>query len=441
MQKMKLNLLLLSGCLLLFNSCKTGPINLFKATSPHELYLRKLSTAGLDKTAMGRAWMDTSNQVLTNAVNIKLPYKESGYFAAERVPASSYKFTVQRGQKISIQLTKVPAREFMIYMDVWEILDNQSTKLIASADTLNSSLSINADENRSYLLRLQPELLRSGSYTLQINTGPSLSFPVKTSSKPRIESLFGVGRDADTRRHEGIDIFDAFHTPVIASANGTVTRVAENKLGGLVVMMRPEGKDYTLYYAHLDKQIAKEGQQVLVGDTLGLMGKTGNASTTAPHLHFGIYTGSGAIDPYPFVNPTMKVAPPILSSTENLNATLRSKEKTYLFERDEPGSKPLLNLPAATILHIEAAASSWYKATLPNGKIGYIQSKDVLPVSTALRRLRLSADQVMMYDQPSGSAAVKKNLSVGSDVNLLGSFDTYYLIQDQNKEIGWINAR
>jgi murein DD-endopeptidase MepM/ murein hydrolase activator NlpD len=442
MRKTRLDLLLLFLVMLVFSACKTGPINLFKTASPHELYLRKLSTAGLDRTAMGRAWMDTSNQVLNNAVNIKLPYKESGYFAAERVPAASFKFSVKRGQKISIQLSKVPDSEFMIYMDVWEIQDDQSTKLIASADTLGSALSIDADENHTYLLRLQPELLRSGAYTLQINTGPSLSFPVKTSgSKPRIESLFGVGRDANTRRHEGIDIFDAFHTPVIASANGTVTRVTENKLGGLVVMMRPEGKNYTLYYAHLDKQIAKEGQQVVVGDTLGLMGKTGNAITTAPHLHFGIYTGSGAIDPFPFVNPLVMAPAPIVSSTENLNATLRSKNKTTLFERDEQGSKPLLTLPPATVVHIEAAASSWYKATLPNGQIGYIQSRDLLPVKPALRTIRLSANQLLMYDQPLASAAVKKSLPAGADVNLLGSFDTYFLVQDQSQEIGWVTAR
>jgi murein DD-endopeptidase MepM/ murein hydrolase activator NlpD len=325
-------------------------------------------------------------------------------------------------------------------MDVWEILDDQTTKLIASADTLDSSLSIDVDENRSYLLRLQPELLRSGSYTLEISTGPSLSFPVKTTgSKPRIESFFGDGRDANTRRHEGIDIFDAFHTPVIASANGTVTRVDENKLGGLVVMMRPEGKNYTLYYAHLDKQIAKEGQQVVVGDTLGLMGKTGNAATTPPHLHFGIYTGSGAVDPLPFVNPVLKAPAAILSSTEYLNATLRSKE-TNLYERDEPGSKPLASLAAATILHIEAAASTWYKATLPNGKIGYVHSKDVLPVKTALKKLHLSSDQLLMYDQPSTLAAVKKALPKGSDVDLLGGFDNYFLVQDDGNDIGWVKA-
>ena len=58
----------------------------------------------------------------------------------------------------------------------------------------------------------------------------------------------------------------------------------------------------TLYYAHLDEHRVRGGQCVEPGDTLGLVGTTGNAEGTVPHLHFGIYVpGEGAVDPYPFV--------------------------------------------------------------------------------------------------------------------------------------------
>jgi len=438
MRKTTLILLYFTCCTLLLVACRTGPVNLFKTASPHEIYKHKLSASGLDKTAMGRAWMDTSNQVLLSAIAIKLPYKESGYFAAERVPAASFRFSVVQGQKVTVQLTKVPEKNFMIYMDIWEVQENNSTNLVASADTTGASLSFEGRDDRSYLLRLQPELLRSGSYTLQITTGPSLSFPVKTSGKPRIESLFGVGRDANTRRHEGIDIFDKFHTPVIAAANGTVTRVSENKLGGLVVMMRPEGKEYTLYYAHLDKQLATEGQQVVVGDTLGLMGKTGNAATTPPHLHFGIYARNGAVNPLPYVNPVVLNPPPIQAPLANLNATVRSRAKSVLYERDEPGGKALATLPSETVVHVEAAVSSWYKVTLPNGQAGYIQSRDVLPVTSPLRKVKLNPNQTALYDQPGSTAAVKKNMKAGKDVDLLGRFDSYFLVRDDQEEIGWL---
>ena len=81
--------------------------------------------------------------------------------------------------------------------------------------------------------------------------------------------------------------------------------------------MRPAGKDYTLYYAHLDEQLATDGQSVRAGDTIGLIGNTGNARSTPPHLHFGIYTFGEAIDPLPFVNPNIKEPPAITASLNN----------------------------------------------------------------------------------------------------------------------------
>src|SRR5690606_27514041 len=123
--------------------------------------------------------------------------------------------------------------------------------------------------------------------------------------------------------------FSSFRTPVIAIAPG-ITRVNENNLGGKVVWLRPEGKDFTLYYAHLDEQIATDGQFVRQGDTLGLMGNTGNARTTPPHLHFGIYTGNGAVDPLPFINPAIRKMPEVQADLKQLNTTMRASGSTSL---------------------------------------------------------------------------------------------------------------
>ena len=360
---------------LAISSCKTGPVNLFKTASPYELYQRKLSTAGLDKTAMGKAWINAGRESVSKPLRIQVPYKEQGYFPAERAAATAFRFDVVRGQKLNIRLLKTPSDNFMVYMDLWAFREGNTPKSIAWADTLSSNISIDVDENAEYLLRLQPELLRSGSYTLEIVSGPSLSFPVKTTGRKRIESLFGVGRDANTRKHEGIDIFGPKLTPVVASADGVVTRVAENNLGGLVVMMRPNGKNYTLYYAHLDKQLATEGQQVRTGDTLGLMGNTGNARTTPPHLHFGIYTSGGAIDPLPFVNPETKEARAITASTDNINASFRNSSKVDLRESPDNKALTLMSLDPATVMLVEAATTSWYKARLPDGTSGYVPAK------------------------------------------------------------------
>ena len=433
----------LNCCLLLItilSACKTGAVNLFKTASPYELYQRKLSNAGLDKTAMGKAWITAGQNSISKPLRIQVPYKEQGYFPAERVAATAFRFDVVRGQQLNIRLAKTPAEDFMVYMDLWALREGSSPKAIASADTLNASITVDVDENAEYLLRLQPELLKSGSYTLEIVGGPSLSFPVKTSGRKRIESLFGVGRDANTRRHEGIDIFGPKHTPVVASADGVVTRVGENNLGGLVVMMRPNGKNYTLYYAHLDKQLAVEGQQVKTGDTLGLMGNTGNARTTPPHLHFGIYTGGGAIDPMPFVNPEVRAPRAVTAATANINATLRSSSKTSLRESPDSKALTLKSIEPSTIMLIEAATDSWYKAKLPDGTSGYLPGKGLSSVTTGIRSIKLKPAQLALYDQPITAAPIKKTLDSGSTVNLLGKFEDFLLVKDRDAETGWVRA-
>ena len=289
--------------------CKSGPFNLIKPTTPHEQYEKKLISAGLQQTAMGAAWFNSAQQSLQKALVIQLPYQEKGYFAADKVEAAAFRFKLTQGEKLQVKLDKKPTNGFTIYLDIWEPTGNGTYRLIVAGDTLNNAIQLDAERTGDYILRLQPELLGSGEFTLSINKGPSLGYPLKSVNRNQIQSFYGAGRDDNMRKHEGIDIFAPFRTPVIAVASGTVIGVNMNNLGGKVVWFRPEGKDFTLYYAHLDEQTVTEGQEVKTGDTLGRMGNTGNAQTTAPHLHFGIYTNNGTLDPLPFINPIIKEIP------------------------------------------------------------------------------------------------------------------------------------
>ena len=324
-------------------------------------------------------------------------------------------------------------------MDVWEKRENGEFKILAYADSIGTDLQLEAKRSGDYYLRLQPELLVAGSYNLEINIGPSLAYPLKAVNRKQIQSFFGVGRDNDTRRHEGIDIFSPFRTPVLAVAHGTVTRVNENNLGGKVVWLRPHGKDYTLYYAHLDEQIAAAGQEVNLGDTLGLMGNTGNAKTTPPHLHFGVYTSEGAVDPLPFVDPLIPAVPSINSDIAKLNATLRTLNRAV----EVADNQQLLNpesLKQNTIVRVLAAVGSQYKIELPNGKITYVSNKSVVETKP-LNTRKISATNQSLLDYPNAIAGLKTTLNVGQTVNVLGNFEDFQLVSTSDGEVGWLSLR
>jgi murein DD-endopeptidase MepM/ murein hydrolase activator NlpD len=194
-----------------------------------------------------------------------------------------------------------------VFVDAFRLAPGQQPELLkwtatdtTAAGTYDYSYQV-ADDGQ-HLLRVQPELLAAGRYTLRLWRGPGLGlFPVKGRTDQAIGSFWGNERDGGARRHEGVDIFAPRGTPAVAATDGYITRTGESKLGGRVVWLA-DARGQHLYYAHLDKQLVQPGQHVHAGDTLGLVGNTGNARTTAPHLHFGIYRMGGAVDPWPFLH-------------------------------------------------------------------------------------------------------------------------------------------
>jgi hypothetical protein len=202
-------------------------------------------------------------------------------------------------------------------------------------------------------------LFRGGEYSLSITVGPSLQFPV-SGNKAKAGSFWGASRDGGKRNHEGVDIFAPKSTPVVAAADGFVTGVREGGIGGKVVWVRVKDRNITLYYAHLDKQLVDEGQEVKKGQTLGLVGNTGNAQYTPAHLHFGIYTARGPVDPFPFVNPAIKTAPAV--PAKNLQNYLKLT-KTQKLPSDHTVAK------ANTLLVPIAVNAKGYITEVPGGNL------------------------------------------------------------------------
>jgi len=94
--------------------------------------------------------------------------------------------------------------------------------------------------------------------------------------------------------HAGIDIGAGFGTPVGAAGAGEVTMAGWNGGYGNTVMI-DHGNGLSSMYAHLSEIMASVGQMVSAGQTVGLVGSTGNS--TGAHLHFGLFQDGAPIDP------------------------------------------------------------------------------------------------------------------------------------------------
>ncbi len=160
----------------------------------------------------------------------------------------------------------------------------------------------------------------------------SLAFPV-AGKKGNIGDLWGARRDGGRRTHKGIDIFARRGTPVVAISNGVIVNRDHTQIGGKTLWLKSAQHPWTAYYAHLDKQLVKEGQFVRKGQVIGTVGNTGNARTTPSHLHFGISQRKGWVNPLPYVKHSPKVAAKKISKKKKGAATKKSKSGTRKLRR------------------------------------------------------------------------------------------------------------
>ncbi|UJH89966.1 M23 family metallopeptidase [Antarcticibacterium sp. 1MA-6-2] len=187
-----------------------------------------------------------------------------------------------------------------------------------------------------------------------------------------MQSIWGDARDGGRRSHEGVDIFAPRGTPVIAVTNGRITSSGERGLGGKQVWLRDTKRGQSLYYAHLDSIAALGNARVTTGDTLGFVGNTGNARTTPPHLHFGIYKGyKGAINPFPYIfqyeNPEPEV--PQIPNVQ----TLLAKGTANL--RDQPTaqkSRIIGNLDAQETVRFLGKTNEWFHIRTGKNQAAFI---------------------------------------------------------------------
>jgi len=275
--------------------------NEFRDLTPHEAYFESLRAVGLAETALGTAWAEAASRSLGEAPTVGLPYEEEGFLFPESPGARSYRLDLRRGQRLTLDVELDGEGPTRLFLDIYRMQSDsgRAPLPVLSSDSVRGMVEYIATRRASYVVRLQPELLRGGHYRVVLRAEASMSFPVEGRNTRAILSVFGADRDAGRRQHHGVDIFAPRGTPVLSATSGRVTRVRNTEIGGKVVWVRDSDEPNSVYYAHLDSQVVRDGAQVTKGTLLGFVGNTGNARTTPPHLHFGVYRRrEGPVDPY-----------------------------------------------------------------------------------------------------------------------------------------------
>ena len=161
------------------------------------------------------------------------------------------------------------------------------------------------------VVTVKPDQAAPVTVAEQVVVGPSgLAVPVVGVKTGELVDTYDAARGTG-RRHDAIDIMAAEGTPVIAAADGKVEKLFDSARGGLTVYVRSPDQKWIYYYAHLQRYAPglHEGQDVKRGQVIALVGHTGDASASGPHLHFAInsmapgerWWNGTPINPYPLL--------------------------------------------------------------------------------------------------------------------------------------------
>lgn len=370
MQKFLKSIIITGLVTLTLGSCKRQTLGIFSAKTEKERYQQQLKAAGIDKSILGKSWFAAGSEALDNPPHLDIPAAVKGSFKSRSIQASAWQLNLQKGTTLKVGLKWESQDSSRVFLEIIEALSMKEEVAATSFDPL---IEFEAGKSGIYFILIQPELMAEGTYDLIIENRSTYSiFPVQGKTSAAIQSFWGVERDGGSRKHEGIDIFAARGTPVVAPVSGVIGAVKETGLGGKQVWLRDTDRGWNLYFAHLDSQTVNSLQRVNPGDTLGFVGNTGNARTTPPHLHFGIYS-HGAFDPYPVVKDNYAEAVASDLPLEN-QVMLVTSASANLRQGPSTDFPSLAMLENNTPLIIESAVGDWYQVKIPTGKRGFLFS-------------------------------------------------------------------
>lgn len=105
------------------------------------------------------------------------------------------------------------------------------------------------------------------------------------------------------RPHRGTDFAAPYGTPIMTTANGTVTKSERRGGNGNYVKIR-HNSTYSTQYLHMKRRNVKVGDYVKQGDIIGWVGMTGN--TSGPHVCYRFWKNGYQVDPFKQKLPSSK---------------------------------------------------------------------------------------------------------------------------------------
>ncbi len=268
--------------------------------SDRDIYAARLRLAGLGDTSSVQRWQAAPADATPVALGAR--HRADLDFADDTIRAAVYTLAAERGQQLAWRLTSDDTGTALFATLERQEPATDTWSLVTSVAADGEIHRVDVDAKARYRFVLQPHLFEAFAGRLVTARGGQLGMPVAGAAARDIGGGFGVARDGGARRHEGIDIFAKAGTPVVAVVDGRISH-RQGGLGGKTIFLSAGLTGPRYYYAHLSAYLSDNGARVSAGDVIGRVGSTGNAAGGPPHLHFGIYSRGGAIDPAPFIAP------------------------------------------------------------------------------------------------------------------------------------------
>ena len=225
-------------------------------------------------------------------------------------------------QNLGANMTDQLATIYAWTVNFFHLQKGDRFKVIYSERFINDTVPAGLEEIKAAYFEHRGKPLYSFNYTVDtVNAIPDyfdekadnlrrafLTAPVKFS---RISSRYNLNRRIKyygyrLRPHRGTDFAAPTGTPILATADGVVSKSERRGGNGNYVKIRHNGM-YDTQYLHMKKRKAKVGEYVSQGEVIGWVGMTGN--TGGPHVCYRFWKNGKEVDPFKQDLPLSKPLP------------------------------------------------------------------------------------------------------------------------------------